>query len=140
MTKKVYRTAQGQIVDMGALALQNEQVRAVGNMNINARGDVIDSNGRVIKSANERVGAQYKKQVSNVQSTPVTRPQAPAQQREGLVADTAPPVVLKEVPEEVVFPEDFDDEFVKEEVAAPAVEQPAAKTGLAGALAKAKKD
>ena len=39
-----YRSAQGKMVDMSVLAAKNEKVRAVGNMNVNARGDVIDEN------------------------------------------------------------------------------------------------
>ena len=71
MTQKQYRTAQGKIVDLGALQLQNEHVRAVGNMNVNARGDLIDSNNRPIDTRNQQVARQYRKQVSNVQDTPV---------------------------------------------------------------------
>ena len=48
MTKDVYRTAQGKPLDMGALRLQNEQVRAVGNMKVNARGDIVNDNNEVI--------------------------------------------------------------------------------------------
>lgn len=71
MTQKQYRTAQGKIVDLGALQLQNEHVRAVGNMPVNARGDLIDSNNRPIDTRNQQVARQYRKQVSNVQDTPV---------------------------------------------------------------------
>ena len=46
MTSKVYRTAQGKSVDLGTIMLQNEHVRAVGNMNVNARGDKLDQNNR----------------------------------------------------------------------------------------------
>ncbi len=54
MTSKVYKTARGRTVDLGALILQNETVRAVGNMNVNARGDVLDSADRVIdRKANQ---------------------------------------------------------------------------------------
>ena len=41
MAKKTYRTAQGKMVDFGALLSQNENVPALGNMNVNARGDEI---------------------------------------------------------------------------------------------------
>ena len=136
MTNKVYRTAQGKIVDMGAIALQNEQVRAVGNMGVNARGDQIDANGNAIKTANERVNRQYQKQ-TNVQSGPLTKPKAEPV-KEKLVADEVVAPLVVEPVEEVVFPEDFEDDFVKEEVAVPVEE--VKKTGLAGALAKAKKD
>jgi hypothetical protein len=58
MTKKVYRSAQGKIVDLGALLLQNENTRAVGNMRVNARGDVLDSNNRSVASRNQQVNRQ----------------------------------------------------------------------------------
>jgi hypothetical protein len=62
MTKQLYRSATGKTVDMGALRLQNERVRAVGNMKVNARGDQIDEQGRVINTKPEQVNKQYKKQ------------------------------------------------------------------------------
>jgi hypothetical protein len=62
MTKKVYKTAQGRTVDLGALILQNEAVRAVGNMNVNARGDVLDSSDRVIDSKNNQIQRQNQRQ------------------------------------------------------------------------------
>ena len=81
MTQKVYRTAQGKIVDLGALQLQNEHIRAVGNMPVNARGDLIDSHNRPIDTRNQQVARQYRKQVSNVQDAPVYssrhRPETP---------------------------------------------------------------
>ena len=45
-----HRSAQGKIIDMAALAAKNERVRAVGNMPVNARGDTIGANGKVIVS------------------------------------------------------------------------------------------
>lgn len=65
MTNKTYRTAQGKNVDMGRLVLQNEQVRAVGNMNVNARGDLVDGMNRPIKSKPEQVNTQYNNQTTN---------------------------------------------------------------------------
>ena len=50
MTKKIYRSARGKAVDIGALMLQNEHTRAVGNMKVNARGDRINANNEIIKS------------------------------------------------------------------------------------------
>lgn len=73
MTRKVYKSAMGKPVDIGALMLQNEQVRAVGNMNVNARGDVLDSGNRVIDQKNRQVQRQYKKQSTNVNNLPVAK-------------------------------------------------------------------
>ena len=64
MTKEVYKSANGKPVDMGALRLQNEKVRAVGNMKVNARGDMIDDMNRVISSKSEQVNKQYKTQTT----------------------------------------------------------------------------
>ena len=65
MTSKIYKTAQGKTVDMGRLALQNENVRAVGNMKVNARGDLLDDMNRVVSTKTEQVNQQYQKQVIN---------------------------------------------------------------------------
>jgi hypothetical protein len=65
MTTKQYRTAMGKVVDMGALMLQNETARAVGNMSVNARGDRLDSDNRVIDRKSKQAQRQYQKQ-SNV--------------------------------------------------------------------------
>lgn len=62
MTKSIYRTAQGKQIDMGKLALQNENVRAVGNMKVNARGDAVDDHNRVIETKNQQVSRSYRKQ------------------------------------------------------------------------------
>jgi hypothetical protein len=70
MTNKIYRTAKGKPVDVGALRLQNEQVRAVGNMGVNARGDRIDALGNVIDPVNQQIQRRIQKQ-TNVTNTPV---------------------------------------------------------------------
>lgn len=120
MTRKTYRTAQGKTVDLGALMLQNESTRAVGNMKVNARGDLVDGWNRPIDRRTQQVQKQYDRQVSNVKDEPVVSSSLPA-------ADT--PVVTKSKP-------------AKETKTAPApAPQPAATeqpTGLAAAMARAR--
>jgi hypothetical protein len=50
---KTYRTSSGNQVDFGALLLANETEPALGNMNVNARGDEIDPAGNITKSREE---------------------------------------------------------------------------------------
>jgi hypothetical protein len=69
MTSKIYKSAMGKSVDLGSLLLRNEHVRAVGNMNVNARGDVLDSSNQVIDQKNKQVQRQYKRTTTNVSST-----------------------------------------------------------------------
>ena len=125
MTRKVYKSAQGKMVDLGALQLQNESVRAVGNMPVNARGDLVDAWNRPINSRNQQVARQYGRQVSNVVDEPVLTRAPDAQKPKEKSAKK----VKAQVP---TPPEDFDDDFVR-----PAgINQPAG--GLAAAIAKAR--
>ena len=117
MTRKVYRTAQGKMVDLGALQLRNENVRAVGNMKVNARGDLIDSGNRAIDSRNSQVARQYRRQTTNVTDTPV---------KASAAAAAAVPKA----------PEDFQDDFVRQVKPETPASAPAA--GLAAAIARAR--
>ena len=71
MTSKIYRTAQGKTVDLGTIMLQNEHVRAVGNMKVNARGDKIDNTNRVVETRPERIQRQNDRSTTNVSAAPV---------------------------------------------------------------------
>ena len=64
MSKKIYKTAQGKIVDLGALQVQNETVRAVGNMNVNARGDRLDADGNIIATRSQQVNRALNRQTN----------------------------------------------------------------------------
>jgi hypothetical protein len=70
----------GKPVDMGALFLQNENTRAVGNMNVNARGDILDSANRVVETKTRQVQRKYRRQ-TNVSSGPVSSNTVTAKQQ-----------------------------------------------------------
>jgi hypothetical protein len=72
MTRKIYKTAQGKAIDLGSLLLQNEAVRAVGNMNVNARGDLIDSGNKVIDRKNRQIQRQHNRQTVAVNTPKAT--------------------------------------------------------------------
>jgi hypothetical protein len=55
---RTYRTSSGKNVDFGALLLANETAPAIGNMNVNARGDEIDPAGNIVKSR-EQIMREY---------------------------------------------------------------------------------
>jgi hypothetical protein len=48
--KKVYRTANGRVVDMDLLRQKNELTPAVGNVRVNARGDELGPGGQIVRS------------------------------------------------------------------------------------------
>lgn len=137
MTQKVYRTHQGQTVDIGSLILRNEQTRAVGNMNVNARGDRLDADNRPIDSKNQQLQRHYQKQVGNVTDTPVSMGRHPSEPK------TPPPKNPTKAKAPVAKPvippppEDFDDGFDKKSVTSvPKTDIP--EGGLAAAIARAR--
>lgn len=128
MTRKVYRTAQGKMVDLGALQLRNENVRAVGNMGVNARGDLVDSQNRPIQTRNEQVSRQYRRQVNTenrvASSLRDQERKSEVQQRQAKIPTP---------------PEDFDDDFDRSEIGPSATSGPAIEAGgLAAAIARAR--
>jgi hypothetical protein len=122
MTRKIYRTAQGKMVDLGRLQLQNENTRAVGNMKVNARGDRLDSLNRPIQSRNEQVDRQYQRQVTQTQERVSTSQKSRAKKQ-------------AEIPQP---PEDFDDDFEKTVEDRPSSGPAIESGGLAAAIARAR--
>ena len=100
MATKVYKSAMGRVVDMGALMLENENTRAVGNMKVNARGDKIDVANKVTETKNKQVQRHYQRQVTNTtEQVPTTSTKAAKQQhaqkksaKEKVAKDTNVPV------------------------------------------------
>jgi len=94
MTSRTYKTAQGKTVDLGQLILQNENVRAVGNMNVNARGDRLDSSNRVIDSKNQQVQRQHQRQIAtNVSNQAVHTSNVHARRTKKAAEQTTPDIV-----------------------------------------------
>jgi len=54
----MYTTAKGATIDMNQLKLKNENVIAVGNAGVNARGDIVER-GRVIKTREQIMQETY---------------------------------------------------------------------------------
>ena len=132
---KTYKTAMGKTIDMGSMSVANEKIRAVGNMKVNARGDIIDSNNNIVKTRQQQLAEQYSTQTKK-QNRPGTaqKPQAEKPAPESKVKESPKPAPVTEEP--VDFPEDVaedDVEIVKEE---PAPAKPV--SGLAAAIAKTK--
>jgi hypothetical protein len=110
MTSKVYRTAQGKAVDLGTIMLQNEHVRAVGNMSVNARGDKLDQNNRVIETKPRQIQRQNAR-ITNVSDEPVqtSATKSKKARREKVQAEEqhvvhAPTPVTEQAPVAIVSP------------------------------------
>ena len=104
-------SALGREINMAALISRNETVRAVGNMKVNARGDLVDSNNNIITSANKRVESNYNQTVSNVELAPSINVNNDMHDA-GLELDLDEPME-ELLPEEQELFEDDDDEEIK---------------------------
>jgi len=140
MTRKVYKTAQGKAIDLGSLLLQNEAVRAVGNMNVNARGDLLDSGNQVIDRKNRQIQRQHNRQtvaVTSANATVHTSTRAAKQARQEVPADES---AVDPFMEDLVVSQ--EPESVTETVAepeSPTVDEPQTpQGGLAAAIARSR--
>lgn len=69
---RIYKTAMGKPVDMDLVRLSNENVIALGNMKVNARGDELGPGGKVIKTRAEIMQDYHKlRNVSPVEDIPL---------------------------------------------------------------------
>ena len=68
--RKLYRTMQGRMVDIEKLRSANESVQAVGNMNVNARGDVLGKGGQIVTSKEKVIRKYYEQPRGKVDDTP----------------------------------------------------------------------
>lgn len=59
MTKRIYRSMQGKVVDMELLAHKNELTPAIGNARMNARGDEIGPGGQIVRKREEILSNYY---------------------------------------------------------------------------------
>ena len=137
--KRMYRTMQGRMVDIEKLRAANEDIRAVGNMNVNARGDVLGPSGTIATPKSDVIQKYYEAPRGRVDDTPArAKPTPPRRVAPEPVQPTvqkmtpveAKPQVTKVVPEKVIAPE----EPKKVEVFKPKTTTTTAKKGIDAAL------
>lgn len=93
------RTAKGKKLDMAGLAAKHEEVRAISNVSMNARGDRLDKNGKVAKTV--RVIAQKQHDMEEpAQMAPISNPtKVEAVKAPPKVEEYEPAVINQEVKE-----------------------------------------
>ena len=71
--KRMYRTMQGRMIDVERLRAENEQVRAIGNMSVNARGDVLGQGGQIVKPKEAVMREYYEQPKARASHTTIRR-------------------------------------------------------------------
>jgi hypothetical protein len=57
--KVVHKSMQGRVIDIDQLRQKNEMTLAVGNARMNARGDELGPNGKIIRKREDIVSEYY---------------------------------------------------------------------------------
>ena len=87
--KRMYRTMQGRMVDIEKLRAANESVQAVGNMNVNARGDVLGAGGQIATPKQKVMQKYYEQPKGMVSDAPIKYRSSPATTK---TKETAKPI------------------------------------------------
>ena len=91
MARNIYQSAQGLQVNIDQMRILNEKSVAVGNMQVNARGDQVSRSGEIIKSRNEIMKDHYSRQIEPVvKYNPNKRKQAQEAMQQEIQEQVAP--------------------------------------------------
>ena len=105
MAKNIYQTAQGLQVNIDQMRILNEKSVAVGNMQVNARGDQVSRSGEIIKSRNEIMKDHYSRQIDPVvKYNPNKRKQA----QEAIQQEIQQQVAPENIPQPLPTPTNVD--------------------------------
>ena len=132
--KRMYRTMQGRMVDIEKLRTANESVQAVGNMNVNARGDVLGAGGQVVTPKETIIKQYYEQPKGMVSDTPTKNKPTQAPKAEPVkTVQKMTPVASKPAPTKTVAPQPKNVETKPVETFKPKAES-TAKKGIDAAL------
>jgi hypothetical protein len=94
------------MVDIEKLRAANESVQAVGNMNVNARGDVLGAGGQVVTPKEQIIKKYYEQPKGMVSDTPSKGKPMPAPKAEPVkTIQKMTPVASKPAPKKTVAPQ-----------------------------------
>lgn len=92
MARKLYRSMQGQLVDMELLGQKHELAPAIGNIRVNARGDELGPGGKIVRKREEIMAEYYDHNPNAVKDETFVRPrpEAPVKVAEETVVKAEP--------------------------------------------------
>jgi hypothetical protein len=94
------------MVDIEKLRAANESVQAVGNMNVNARGDVLGAGGQVVTPKEQIIKKYYEQPKGMVSDTPSRGKPMPAPKAEPVkTVQKMTPVAAKPAPKKTAAPQ-----------------------------------
>ena len=114
---------QGRMIDIEKLRGANESTRAVGNMKVNARGDVLGQSGKIVTPKAEVIKQYYEQPKGKVSEASARTVQTPAPQPQAKAVETKAIETKVAEPKKVATPK-----VATPKVATPKVATPKAET------------
>ena len=113
--KKVYKSANGKIVDMDMLRQRNELTPAVGNARVNARGDELGPGGKIIRKREEVLRDYYEASNATIKDEVIARKPEEVEEPKKTTAKKATKKAEEAVKQDAQddWVEDSDGNFVK---------------------------
>ena len=113
--KKVYKSANGKIVDMDMLRQRNELTPAVGNARVNARGDELGPGGKIIRKREEVLRDYYEASNATIKDEVIARKPEEVEEPKKTTAKKATKKAEEAVKQNAQddWVEDSDGNFVK---------------------------
>jgi hypothetical protein len=88
-----HKTARGASIDIAALAKKHETQKAIGNANMNARGDRLGADGNVVATV-QRITTEQRNNPTIEETTTMSAAQTPSKRKIKL-KETAPGIINK---------------------------------------------
>lgn len=129
---RIYKTAKGKSVDMDKVKLSNETAIAVGNMRVNARGDLIGAGNEIAMGRNQLMDQAYAVQSAPTAGYSPNDPKVVAQQQDA--ADKTKSKALHDLANGLITP--TVAEPIIEETETPKSNPTPARGSLASSVAK----
>ena len=108
--KSMYRSAMGKNIDIDSLRVANEELIAVGNMRVNARGDELGPGGVVLRSREEVLADTNPPSKPTPTHATATNPNLPVNAPRKETPKTPVEEAMAQAPVPVEFPDDLGNE------------------------------
>jgi hypothetical protein len=132
---RIYKTAKGQTVDMDRVKLANETTIAVGNMKVNARGDLIGQGGTIAQGRNQIMDQVYAVPDGSSDGYSPNRPKTPVAVPNTNQPEENKSKSLHDLANSLITPT-TDEPVVEDTTDSTAEDKPSGRGSLASSVAK----
>lgn len=87
MSRRIYRSMQGKLVDMELLGQKHELAPAIGNIRVNARGDELGPGGQIVRRREDIMAEYYESNPNAARDESFVKPRSENPKQTATVID-----------------------------------------------------